>query len=285
VMLFGTATSILAGISLTHLREATSFRSANLILAAMNVIPAVALLFHNNDGCLSRHGFAFEDLRKQVYLPNKLVRKFALLVVVAAMTSTLLDLMFRIRVAEHYLNQSDRLHFLGIFQSLLNLCAFVSQLAVGRLFQRKMVLAFVHLHPAIVGIASCLLAFGPGFWLFTCLRSAEYSLRNSLFRFGSEMAYASFPDEERATVRPLIDVIGERLGDLCASGILAFLLFISPQLPMKLGLTMLALCSLLFWWLCRSLGRDVRNIRAKAGPDLAATAKYAGMAHEGAGIV
>jgi ATP/ADP translocase len=287
VMLFGTATSILAGIGLTHLREATSFRSANLILAAMNLIPAVALLFHNNDGCLSRHGFAFEDLRKQAYLPNKLVRKFALLVVVAAMTSTLLDLMFRIRVAEHYVNQSDRLHFLGIFQSLLNVCAFVSQLAVGRLFQKKMVLAFVHLHPAIVGIASCLLVLGPGFWLLTCLRSGEYSLRNSLFRFGSEMAYASFPDQERATVRPLIDVIGERLGDLCASGILAFLLFINPQLPVKLGLAILALCSLLFWWLCRSLGRNVRAIRAKAGSDLdaAAAPKYGEMAHEGAGIV
>jgi hypothetical protein len=43
----------------------------------------------------------------------------------------------------------------------------------------------------------------------------------------------------------------------------------------------------LFWWLCRSLGRNVRAIRAKAGSDLdaAATPKYGEMAHEGAGIV
>ena len=266
VMLFGTATSILAGVGLTHLRAATSFRSANLMLATMNLIPVVALLFHNNEDCVSRHGFSFQDIQNQAYLPNKLLRKFALLVVVAAMTSTLLDLMFRIRVAEHYVYQSDRLHFLG-------------------LFQKKLVLAFVHLHPAIVGIASCLLAFAPGFWLFTCLRSGEYALRNSLFRFGSEMAYACFPDQERATVRPLIDVIGERLGDLCASGILAFLLFINPQLPVKLGLFLLALCSLFFWWICRSLGRSIRTVRAKSDPDLAATTKYAGMAHESAGIV
>src|ERR1700733_1680905 len=173
VLLFGTAVSILAGVGLTHLRFATSFRSANLILALMNTIPVVALLFHNNDGCMSRHGFTLEELQKQIYLPNRLVRKFAVLVVVAAMTSTLLDLMFRIRVAEHYVNQADRLHFLGLFQSALNICALVSQIAVGRLFQKKLVLAFVHLHPAIVCIASCLLVFAPGFWLFTCLRSAE----------------------------------------------------------------------------------------------------------------
>jgi hypothetical protein len=85
----------------------------------------------------------------------------------------------------------------------------------------------------------------------------------------------------------LIDVIGERLGDLCASGILAFLLLVNPQLPVKLGLLLLALCSLLFWWLCRGLERSIRATGAKAGRDVAvsATPKYAGMAHEGAGIV
>jgi membrane-associated protease RseP (regulator of RpoE activity) len=49
VTVFGTIASILAGIGLTHLRTATSFRSANLILAAMNIIPVVALLFHSSD--------------------------------------------------------------------------------------------------------------------------------------------------------------------------------------------------------------------------------------------
>ena len=287
VLLFGTATSILAGVGLTHLRTATSFRSANLILAAMNLIPVVALLFHNSDDCVSRHGFSFQDFQNRAYLPNKLLRKFALLVVVAAMTSTLLDLMFRIRVAEHYLNQADRLHFLGLFQSSLNLCTLLSQIAVGRLVQKKLGATFIHLHPAIVGIASCLFAFAPGFWQFTCLRSGEYSLRNSLFRLGSEMTYARFPDQERATVRPLIDVIGERLGDLCASGILALLLLINPALPVKPGLLLLALCSFGFWWICRSLERNISAIGVKAGQDLDLTAatKYSGMAHESAGIV
>jgi hypothetical protein len=287
VLLFGTATSILAGVGLTHLRIATSFHSANLMLAAMSSIPVLALLFHNNDDCVLRHGFSFQALQNRAYLPNKLLRKFALLVVVAAMTSTLLDLMFRIRVAEHYLNQADRLHFLGLFQSALNVGAFLSQIAVGHIVQKKLASTIIHLHPAIVGIASCLFAFAPGFWQFTFLRSGEYSLRNSLFRLGSEMTYASLPDQERATVRPLIDVIGERLGDLCASGILALLLLMNPGLPVKPGLLVLALCSFLFWWLCRSLERNINAIGLSTGQDLAVTAttKYSGMAHESAGIV
>jgi hypothetical protein len=101
------------------------------------------------------------------------------------------------------------------------------------------------------------------------------------------MTYASLPDQERATVRPLIDVIGERLGDLCASGILALLLLMNPGLPVKPGLLVLALCSFLFWWLCRSLERNINAIGLSTGQDLAVTAttKYSGMAHESAGIV
>jgi ATP/ADP translocase len=139
----------------------------------------------------------------------------------------------------------------------------------------------------LVGIASCLLAFIPGFCLFTGLRSGECSLRNSLFRFGSEMTYACFPDQERAVARPLIDVIGERLGDLGAAGILALLLLVNPQLPVKLELLLLALCSLWFWWMCRGLERNINASGANAGQDMVVTAttKYSGMAHQRAGIV
>jgi hypothetical protein len=287
VMLFGTAISIVAGIGLTRLPMATSFARANLLLAGMNLVCMLAVLCHSSNPCALRPGRSFPGTESELYLPKSLLRKFALLVVVAAMTSTLLDLMFRIRVAEHYLQQSDRLHFLGLFQSLLNVCAFLSQIAVGRLSHKKLVAAFVHVHPAIVGVASCLLAFAPGFWQFTCLRSGEYSLRNSLFRFGSEMAYSRFPDSERAVVRPLIDVIGERTGDLLAAGILALLLLVNPQLPVTLGLLFLTLCSLLFWWMCRRLERSMAAVGRHATPELAMTAidKCIGLAHESAGIV
>jgi ATP/ADP translocase len=259
VLLYGTAVGIVAGIGLTHVRAAAGFRSANLILAAMDMISVVALLFHSNEDCFIRPGFAFSDLRNRAYLNHKLLRKFVVLTVVAAATSTLLDLMFRIRVVEHFPHQVERLHFLGLFQSLLSLSALLSQMVVGRVFQKKFVLTSVHLHPAIICVSSGLLAFAPGFWPFAFLRSGEYSLRNSLFRFGSEMTYARFPDNDRAKVRPLIDVIGERVGDLCASGILAFLLLVNPQLPVKLGLLLLALCSFLFWRISRSFERNITD--------------------------
>jgi hypothetical protein len=62
---------------------------------------------------------------------------------------------------------------------------------------------------------------------------------------------------------------------------------VDAALPVKPGLLLLALCSFLFWWICRSLERSISAGGVKAERDLAVTttSKYAGMAHEGAGIV
>jgi hypothetical protein len=38
------------------------------------------------------------------------------------------------------------------------------------------------------------------------------------------MVYAALPDKLRVEVRPLVDVVGERLGDMSAAGILHLLL-------------------------------------------------------------
>jgi len=287
VLVYGTATTLLAGIGLTRLREATSFGDATLMLAAMNAVAAAALLFYSNDYCLSRQRSVMQDvLQSAVQLSNSWVRKFALLTVVGATASTLLDLMFRIRVAEHYVHQSDRLHFLGIFQSLLSVCTLLCQMTMSRVVHKQTKLTFFHLHPGLLCLASCTVIFAPGFWPFTFLRGGEYSLRNSVYRLGSEMAYAHFPDEKRGAIRPVIDVIGERLGDFCASGILAFLLFVNPRLPVRLGLFLLAVCSLLFWWVWRGLEQNLIPVGATSRLEPATTQSrtYSEVAHEGAGI-
>jgi hypothetical protein len=49
----------------------------------------------------------------------------------------------------------------------------------------------------------------------------------------------------------------------------------------------LALCSFLFWWMCRSLERNINASGVNGGQEMAitATTKYSGMAHQRAGIV
>ena len=88
-----------------------------------------------------------------------------------------------------------------------------------------------------------------------------------------------------ATVRPWIDVIRERLGNLCVSGVLALLLLLNRQLRAKPGRLSLALCSLLFWWVCRSLERSTNAgaVEETQEPVCRCNCQILDSGHEGAG--
>ena len=82
----------------------------------------------------------------------------------------------------------------------------------------------------------------PVFRVFEVLRIGEYSLRNSLSRCRIEMVYAALPDKLRDEVHPLIDVVGQRLGDMSTAGILHLLL--SGNADMNFRYTLIVVASL-----------------------------------------
>jgi len=81
----------------------------------------------------------------------------------------------------------------------------------------------------------------PVFQVFGFLRIGEYSLRNSASRCGIEMVYAALPDRLRVEVRPLVDVVGERLGDMSAAGMLHMLLSGATGVNFKYTLLVVAI--------------------------------------------
>jgi ATP/ADP translocase len=100
--------------------------------------------------------------------------------------------------------------------------------------------------------------------VFEFLRIGEYSLRNSASRCGIEMVYAALPDKLRIEVRPLVDVVGERVGDMSAAGLLHLLL--SARTGMNFRFTLLVVASLgAALWICsRWLLRRVDHMNAAA---------------------
>jgi hypothetical protein len=79
------------------------------------------------------------------------------------------------------------------------------------------------LYPGILTAAALTSVAMPVFQVFGFLRVGEYSLRNSASRCGIEMVCAALPDRLRVEVCPLVDVVGERLGDMSAAGMLHLL--------------------------------------------------------------
>ena len=225
VLISGTAAGMFAGFGLAHLPSASDFRASLLMLAVMDVCVSFLLLFHRDGSCVFRGRTRFREFSgvRQNW-SSAVVRMLAVVTLLGAATSSLLDLVFRVRVADHFNSQAQRIHFMGSLQGFLCLGALLSQFGVRRITDGPWAKRCLTLYPGILTVAVLTSVSVPVFRVFELLRIGEYSLRNSLSRCGSEMVYAALPDKLRVEVRPLIDVVGERLGDMSAAGVLHLLL-------------------------------------------------------------
>ena len=265
VLISGTAAGMFAGFGLVHLPAASDFRAALLMLAVMDVCVSCLLLFHRDGSCIFAGGKKFEELNEvRRNWSSAVVRMLAVVTILGAATSSLIDLVFRVRVAEHFSSQALRIHFMGSLQGLLCLGALLSQFGVRRLPGGPWAKRCLTLYPGILTVAALASASLPIFHVFEVLRIGEYSLRNSASRCGIETVYAALPDKVRVEVRPLVDVVGERLGDMSAAGILHLLL--SDNAGMKFRYTLLVVASLgaTLWIGSEWLLRRVEHMKAAA---------------------
>jgi ATP/ADP translocase len=190
----------------------------------------------------------------------------AIVTILGASASTLLDLVFRVMVAEHFTSQAERIHFMGSLQGFLCLGALLSQFAVRRLSGGPWAKRCLTLYPGILTVAALASVVMPVFHVFGFLRIGEYSLRNSASRCGIEMVYAALPDRLRVEVRPLVDVVGERLGDMSAAGMLHLLLSERTGVSFNTLLVVASLGTAL--WICSEwLLRRVDHMKAAAERD------------------
>jgi ATP/ADP translocase len=283
VLISGTAAGMFAGFGLVHLPSSSNLRSSLVMLAVMDVCVSSLLLFHRDGSCVSAGNKKFEELNQvRRNWTSAVVRMLAIVTILGASASTLLDLVFRVRVAEHYTSQAQRIHFMGSLQGFLCLGALLSQFAVRRLTSGPWAKRCLTLYPGILTAAALASVAMPVFQVFGFLRIGEYSLRNSASRCGIEMVYAALPDRLRVEVRPLVDVVGERLGDMSAAGVLHVLL--SEHAGMNFTYTLFVVASLgTTLWICSEwLLRRVDHMKAATEKDNEIQLPLQKLAREGA---
>jgi hypothetical protein len=283
VLISGTATGMFAGFGLVHLPSASNFHSSLLMLGAMDVCVSSLLLLHRDGSCVMGSKNKFEELNQVgKHWSSAVVRMLAIVTILGATTSTLLDLVFRVRVAEHFTSQAQRIHFLGSLQGFLCLGALLSQFAVRRLTGGPWATRCLTLYPGILTVAVLTGAFVPAFHVFELLRIGEYSLRNSASRCGIEIVYAALPDKLRVEVRPLVDVVGERLGDMSAAGILHYLLSDHSGMNFRYTLIVVASLGATLWIGSKWLLRRVDHMKAATETDNGNQLPLQKLAREGA---
>jgi hypothetical protein len=93
------------------------------MLAVMDVCVTSLLLFHRDGSCICAGRKKCEELNQvRRNWTSAVVRMLAIVTTRgASVSTTLLDLVFRVRVAEHYTSQAQRIHFMGSLQGLRHL--------------------------------------------------------------------------------------------------------------------------------------------------------------------
>jgi hypothetical protein len=283
VLISGTAAGMFAGFGLAYLPSASDFRASLLMLAVMDVCVSYLLLFHKDGSCVFRGRTRFREFSgvRQNW-SSAVVRMLAVVTLLGAATSTLLDLAFRVRVADHFSSQAQRIHFMGSLQGFLCLGALLSQFGIRRLTGGPWAKRCLTLYPGILTVGVLASASVPVFRVFEFLRIGEYSLRNSLSRCGIEMVYATLPDKLRVEVRLLVDVVGERLGDMSAAGILHLLLAGHSGMNFRYTLIVVASLGATLWIGSEWLLRRVDHMKAAVERDDGNQLPLQKLAREGA---
>jgi len=162
------------------------------------------------------------------------VRDLALLVSLSAIGAALLDYALKAQAAASYGRGAPLLRFFGLYYTATSLATLVIQTTSTRSFLERFGLArTVATLPVTVGAGGLAALLAPGLWCLSIGRGAESALRNSLFRSGYELFYTPMRPAEKRSVKTMIDVGGERLGDLAGGGIVKLVLVALPALAMS----------------------------------------------------
>ena len=195
-------------------------------------------------------GSALELLRKTPYL-----RALALLVVLTAVASTLLDYALKSEAARE-LDRSSLLSFFALFHTFAAVLSFVLQAAVTRrALSRLGVGGTVLVLPGLVALCSVAGVAIGRLWAIAVARGAELVLANSVFRSSYELLYTPVAPTTKRPTKALIDVAGGRVGDALASGGVLALLALVPALPVSWVLGLAAAAAAACFFVARSLHR------------------------------
>jgi len=184
------------------------------------------------------------------------LRHLAALVALGTATAAIVDFLYK-RAATQALGRGDALlEFFAYFNTGVALVSFTLQtLASRRALEKLGVGATVGSLPGMVAAGSLAAMAAPLFPVIAGLRAVEASLRGSFFRAGYELMYTPIPPSEKRSVKTVIDVGFDRLGDALGGAVCQAALW-TPGTPLPGVLLLItALLALINTWVARQLDR------------------------------
>lgn len=245
-----------------------------LVLAAMHAVCVYGVRGVGSIGRVPSDGAGVAPMRWGVTLVarNRYLLQMAGLILVSSVIAGLLDYALKAETSLRYTDRPDLLGFFATFYAAVGVLTFLVQVSLGPLLLNRFGLGgSIFLLPGSVILGGAVAASVNEFWGFVCLRAIESVFANSLFRSGFEVLYTPLAPDEKRPTKTIIDVGGNRLGDMLGGGLLLAVLFLLPQIPARWLVVLAAVVALGSLWLMARLYRGyvsrlAANLRAGAFP-------------------
>lgn len=184
-------------------------------------------------------------------------RRVAWLILLGAVTFTLLDYVFKSAVATTIPARELGAFFASV-NTALNLLSLLVQLVLVRwVITRFGLTRAIGMLPLLVFGGALGVAVGGGLLGALVMKSADGGLRHSLHRTATELLYVPMSEATRRAVKLFIDIVGQRGGQALASlGILAAVAWNGPAI-VEIAAACAALALL---WLALSVGLEVHYL-------------------------
>jgi len=178
---------------------------------------------------------------------NVFARRVLGLFLVATVTVTLADFLFKARIAAAYPDTHELAARLSMFYAVTNSIALVAQVVVGPwIFRVAGVQRALFLFPLLLlGAAGGVMASGGALGAAVLLKGLDGSLRYSVHKTSMELLLVPVPDGTRERIKPIVELAGTRGGQALASIGILVLVAIGASSIVVLGAFVLALS--VFW--------------------------------------
>jgi len=185
----------------------------------------------------------------------------AVLILLGTSSAAVIDYLFKSQAAETFGRGPDLLRFLALFHTGGAVLTFLFQTFLARIsFERLGLTRTVGSLPAITGAGSLIALAFPFFPVTALTRVMEVVIRGSIFRSGYELFYIPIPAREKRSVKSLIDVACDRMGDAVGSAIVQTALVAAPGAVRNVVLGITAISAGLSLWIASRLDKAYRDV-------------------------
>ncbi|HEY4363995.1 MAG TPA: hypothetical protein VGN17_23700 [Bryobacteraceae bacterium] len=244
---FGTVGVLAGGIVTGAVSKLVSIPSLLPMLAGLQIVCALALFAF---AASSKTAHKHEDSPS---LPDMIsgapyLVGLASFVLLAAMSASTLDYLFKASAKMNFARGAPLTGFLALFNTVTAVLTFGVQVGGSKMWLKRFGPGkTVATLPVAVTGATLAAMFAPGLIALTVSRAIELLLRGSLYRSGYELFYTPMPPAEKRSIKGVIDIGAERLGDGLAGAAIRLLVMIPGSSSVILGFT--AILSAVGAWL------------------------------------